>query len=212
MTIIWHRYYLIGFLSVIVCLMVGCSPLVEKYVVNSTPPPPPAPVDGSLDEALAAYRWGDYQRALTLFTEISEANVKNRQRQRARMGEICCRLMLADSQENVTIAMELWDRLKASGGDDAWRVERILFEPLADRWSSSVGKPRPDVSESSANREKVKTGLTDLKKKTDQAADLQRRLDKAIKENQALKQKIKALETIDQNIQKKKTQISTPSE
>ena len=51
-----------------------------------------------------------------------------------------------------------------------------------------------------------------MKKKAEQAAQLQRKLDEVVAENNALKAKIKALETIDQNIQKKKTEISAPSE
>ncbi|MGA6927563.1 MAG: hypothetical protein WBY88_17880, partial [Desulfosarcina sp.] len=60
--------------------------------------------------------------------------------------------------------------------------------------------------------ERLQTEIVDLKKKVGQAAELQQQLDKLEDENRALKEKIKALETIDQNIQKKKTEIATPSE
>jgi hypothetical protein len=54
--------------------------------------------------------------------------------------------------------------------------------------------------------------LADLKKKAQKTTELQRKLDEVAAENRALKEKIKALEAIDQNIQKKKTEISAPSE
>ncbi|WP_407924794.1 hypothetical protein [Desulfosarcina ovata] len=60
--------------------------------------------------------------------------------------------------------------------------------------------------------EKLKAELAVLKKKSEQTAELQRQLDDVMVENQSLKEKIKALEAIDQNIQKKKTEISAPSE
>ncbi|WP_414736128.1 hypothetical protein [Desulfosarcina ovata] len=60
--------------------------------------------------------------------------------------------------------------------------------------------------------EKLKAELAVLKKKAEQTAELQRQLDDVMVENQSLKEKIKALEAIDQNIQKKKTEISAPSE
>ena len=51
-----------------------------------------------------------------------------------------------------------------------------------------------------------------MKQKAAQLPELQQRLNESEAENSILKEKIKALEAIDQNIQKKKTEISAPSD
>jgi TolA-binding protein len=196
--------------------MMGCTAFMERFEGNDTPPPPPAVQnDGLLDDALSVYQRGDYQRAATLFNAIATATADSNQRLRAQLGEICCRLMLADSPEDAATVRGLWEKLKIDDTGDTWRAEQVLFDPLIARWSLSVVKPSPPVSTVStppARQKKMETELTALKKKAEQVSQIQRRLDAVMAENQTLKQKIKALEAIDQNIQKKKTEISAPSE
>jgi hypothetical protein len=60
--------------------------------------------------------------------------------------------------------------------------------------------------------QKLRNELAAMKQKAAQLPELQQRLNESEAENRVLKEKIKALEAIDQNIQKKKTEISAPSE
>lgn len=196
----------------IISIMAGCT-LFNKPLGNSTPPPPPSRSDnGPFAYALSVYQKGDYTQAATLFNALSRPNTGDDLYLKAQLGEICCRLMLSASPEDLSTANRMWTNLTDSNTGDIWRVEQILFDPLIDRLSVSTGKPSPAVMTPDPPKKQSKTELTALKKKSAQITQLQRQLDAVMAENQILKQKIKALEAIDQNIQKKKTEMAAPSE
>ncbi|MBR9985197.1 MAG: hypothetical protein KFF68_04745 [Desulfosarcina sp.] len=185
----------------------------------------------SFESALAVYRDGDYQQAMELFMTLSTAKTDKKLARKAWLGEICCRLMLADTQADYTVAIGLWHDFgkSAAENDDAW--ELTLLDPVIARMTpksttrvikiyppaakpsaeaaAPVDKPKEDRQQSD---QPSQTDQAALKKKAAQAAELQRQLDAAAAENRLLKEKIKALEAIDQNIQKKKTEMSAPSE
>lgn len=213
MIIEWHRQYLMGFLLVVVSLTVGCSSFMEAFGGKTSPAPTPSSHDnGAFEYALSVYQRGNYAQAASLFNALSAAETDGGQRPQAKLGEICCRLVLADSPEDLSNAMEMWKKLAYSATEDNWRVEQVLLDPLIARFSVAAGKPSPAEQPSAASDKPKETELTETKKKAAQAAQLQRQLDAVMAENKTLKQKIKALEAIDHNIQKKKTEISAPSE
>ena len=204
-----HQRHLIGILLVVINLTVGCASFMEGFY-DTSPPPPTTPDNDPFEYALSVYQRGDYRQAAELFSALS-AGTGDDQSPEAQFGEICCRLILADSPEDLTVAMEMWKALKYSTGD-RWRVEQTLLDPLIARLPVSTKKPLPEISTPATPDKQMEIELTALKKKAAKVTQLQRRLDAVIAENQTLKQKIKALEAIDQNIQKKKTEISAPSE
>jgi TolA-binding protein len=201
-----------GILIMGISLIVGCTPFMEPLGDNALPPPSP-PDNGPLEYALSIYQKGDYTQAATLFNDLSKSNTGDNQYLKAQLGSICCRLILAASPEDLSAAREMWKNLTYSTTGDNWRVEQALFDPLIDRLSASAEKPVQRASSTPvAPKKQSKNELAVLKKKTARVTQLQRQLDAVMAENQILKQKIKALEAIDQNIQKKKTEISAPSE
>jgi hypothetical protein len=207
-------------LPIVISLLMGCTAFVE--FLDGNPPPEPKTTDrDSLETALAVYQRGDYTQAARLFNTLSTADGESDQRRTAQVGEICCRLMLADSKADVNAALGRWKTFKYSAANDAWREELALFDPLLGRLSVSADGQKsdpqsPQVSAPPATagstQKQLETELTTMKKKAAQTTQLQRQLDAVMAENRTLKQKIKALEAIDQNIQKKKTEISAPSE
>jgi len=213
----WRQHFQLGILVLLVGLMAGCTAFTEVFTGK---PSPSSPYDGPFEYALSVYQRGDYDRAEKLFNTLAEADTADDQRRSAQLGEICSRLMLAGSQEAVSKAIGLWEELKHSIPEDTWRAERVLLDPLIRRFTVPAKKPAPVVPAApSADNKKIETAdkkmeteLTSMKKKAARATELQRQLDAVTAENQALKEKIKALEAIDQNIQKKKTEISAPSE
>jgi len=209
MTSTWRQHYTLGIMLMMISFMAGCT-LFNKPL-GDNPLPPPSPSDnGPFAYALSMYQRGDYTQAAKLFNALSRPNTGDDQYLKAQLGEICCRLMLSASTEDLSTAKKMWKDLKNARAGDIWRVEQILFDPLMDRLLVSVAKPTAMTPE--PPKKQNKTELTVLKKKTAQITQLQRQLDAVMAENQILKQKIKALEAIDQNIQKKKTEISAPSE
>ena len=102
-----------------------------------------------------------------------------------------------------------------------------LIDPLIVRMTPKVTtqvveiKPAPnqekppapaDPPASPQQLQKLRNELSVMKQKAAQLPELQQRLNESEAENRILKEKIKALEAIDQNIQKKKTEISAPSD
>ena len=220
MKITWRQRYLMGILPIVIGLLMGCSSLMGSLEDN--PPPEPITTDrGSLETAFAVYQRGDYTQAAALFNALATADGGGDQHHTAQLGEICCRLMLADSKAALNTAMVMWKNFKYSVASDAWREEVALFDPLLGRLSVSADGQKSDSQLTSAPatsatadapQKQLETELTTMKKKAAQTTQIQRQLDAVMAENRTLKQKIKALEAIDQNIQKKKTQISAPTE
>lgn len=210
-------------LPLVIGLLMGCTSFMQLR--DSNPPPKPSVVDdasdASLDYALSVYQKADYPNALALFSTLAKADIDTEKRRAAQLGEICCRLMLADSQADVDMAMAMWKQYRYPLTGDALCKNLVLLDPLLARFSVSVAPQTshtpsqavPTPSATAENQQKqLETELTNLKKKAAQTTQLQRQLDAVMAENRTLKQKIKALEAIDQNIQKKKTEISAPSE
>ncbi|WP_319405552.1 hypothetical protein [uncultured Desulfosarcina sp.] len=195
----------------------------------------------SFENALSVYKNGDYEAAMGLFKTLSTARTDAELARKAWLGEICCRLMIADTQDDYTAAIGLWHDFGSSAADNDDACDITLLGPLIsrrppksttqviyinppatkvpDKTSMSTVGQRDDRQRDDRQRDdrqrddrQLRTEMADLKKKAEQAAQLQHRVDEVLAENRLLKEKIKALEAIDQNIQKKKTEISAPSE
>jgi hypothetical protein len=184
----------------------------------------------SFENALSVYKDGDYKQAMNLFRTLSTARTHAKLARKAQLGDICCRLMLANTKSEHAAAISLWRDFGKSvpDGDDAW--EMTMLDPLVVHLTpkSTIRvieirppeAPTPVESEAPADRPQddppngppTRTDRAALKKNAAQAAQLQRQLDAVTAENRSLKEKIKALEAIDQNIQKKKTEMVAPSE
>jgi hypothetical protein len=179
-----------------------------------------------LEAALTAYDRGDYERAQMLFKRLASTSASDLYARKAKLGLICTRLITADNQDDYTAAIGMWHQFGETAVDTTvWDMR--LLDPLVVRMTPKtttrvvyIHPPAGQQTALSTNQSSHPSGdaqvqaqqLSDLKKKTAQAARLQRRIDEIEAENQSLKEKIKALEAIDQIIQKKKTEISAPSE
>lgn len=182
---------------------------------------------GAVENALAFYDEGDFEKALARFKAISADSTSEKIVRKAWLGEICCRLMLAETHAQYTTAIGMWHDFgkSAPGNDTVW--DPVLLDPLIvrmtpDRTARVIEIHHPPATQAptetpaAAIRQQddrqLQAALADLKKNQEQVALLQGQMDEILAENRSLKEKIKALEAIDQNIQKKKTKISAPSE
>ena len=231
MTGVWSQSYRLTIILIVVTgLLAGCASVLRDFDDRMNRKRFPSDY-ASFENALSAYRDGDYQQAMDQFRTISTARTDKKLARKAWLGEICCRLMLADTQADYTVAIGLWHDFGKSApqNDDVW--ELTLLDPVIVRMTpkstTRVIKIYPPAAKNPAEtaapadrppddqRQSDQPSQADqaaLKKKAAQAAELQRQLDAVAAENRSLKEKIKALEAIDQNIQKKKTEMVTPSE
>ncbi|BBO91213.1 hypothetical protein DSCOOX_43930 [Desulfosarcina ovata subsp. ovata] len=178
----------------------------------------------AFDQILAIYDSGDVETALARFETLASTSASPRIARKARLGEICCRLILAETPAEYTAEIGHWQQFIDSMSETREALDPVLIDALVLRMipkhllqalmipPSKASTTAPTSAESCMEIEKLKAELAVLKKKAEQTAELQRQLDDVMVENQSLKEKIKALEAIDQNIQKKKTEISAPSE
>ncbi|MEE4112628.1 MAG: hypothetical protein V2I40_07420 [Desulfobacteraceae bacterium] len=231
MTRVWsHPYRLTIILIIAFGLLAGCASVLRDFDDRMNRKRFPSDY-ASFENALSVYKDGDYRQAMDLFRTLSTARTDKNLARKAWLGEICCRLMLADTQADYTVAIGLWHDFGKSAPkyDDAW--ELALLDPVIVRMTPKsttrvikiYPPPEKNSTETKAPVDKPQdqpqqvaqpsqTDQSALKKKAAHAAELQRQLDAVTAENRSLKEKIKALEAIDQNIQKKKTEMVAPSE
>ncbi|VTR70012.1 hypothetical protein DESC_780200 [Desulfosarcina cetonica] len=184
----------------------------------------------TFDQILAIYDQGDVETALQRFNALANSTASPKLARDAGLGEICCRLILANSRESYATAIGLWHNFAVLAKENGYMLDPALLDPLIAHMipqnlverdglqsplassSASGGAASPAESDQKTEEQRLKAEIAALKKKTKQVDDLQQQLDQALDENQSLKEKIKALEAIDQIIQKKKTEIAEPSE
>jgi hypothetical protein len=175
----------------------------------------------AFEKALAVYKEGDCERAHAQFKTLSTVSASEKIARKARLGEICCGLMMAKTQAEYTDTIGMWHDFVRSAPEDDTVWDMALLDPLMVRMTPKhatqmikIHMPAAEISAETvapADRQ-LEAELEALKDKVAHAEQLQRKMDAVVAENRSLKEKIKALEAIDQNIQKKKTAISAPSE
>lgn len=231
MTTAWSQPYRLMIVLIIVSgLLSGCASVLtdfddamnrKRFMSDYT----------AFDNALSVYKDGSYEQAMVLFRTLSTARTHEKLARKAWLGEICCRLMLADTQADYTAAVGLWHEFGKSAPerDDAWDMDLLdplivrmtprstirvieIHPPAAQTSSETTAPADPPQEERQQSDQPSRADKAALKKKEAHAAQLQRQLDAVTAENRSLKEKIKALEAIDQNIQKKKTEMAAPSE
>jgi hypothetical protein len=231
MTTAWSQSYRpVIILIIVIGLFTGCASVFQDFEDRMHRKRFKSEY-ASLDDAMSAYKDGKYVEALGLFKTLSTAGTHEKLARKAWMGEICCLLILADTQSDYAAAIDLWRNVRKSApqNDDAWNL--ALIDPLVVRMTprtttrvieiyppaaqvsketkAPAGQARDDKQQDDL---RLKTELAALRKKAADADQLQSELETVVAENRSLKEKIKALEAIDQNIRKKKTEIAAPSE
>lgn len=216
----YQPYRLMTILTIIVWLLTGCTSIFQdlddrmhrkRYTLDYE----------AFENALAVYDEGDCEKARAQFKRLSTASASEKIARKAKLGEICCSLMLAKTQAEYSAAIGVWENFVRSAPEDDAVWDMALLDPLIVRMTSKqatrmikLPMPAAEISAETvapANRQ-LQAELDALKDKVAHAETLKHKMDAVVAENRSLKEKIKALEAIDQNIQKKKTAISAPSE
>jgi hypothetical protein len=226
MTTAWRRpYHLIIVLIILAGLFTACASGFKRLDDRMHRKQFKSDYE-SLENALAVYDRGDFTEALARFRALSTASASDKISRKAWLGAICCYLLLAETQAEYTEAIGQWHAFSSSEPENEAGRELALFDPLIVRLipeppdrAIDVHPPVPqettDLPAPGSSKQlddQLAAELAILKKKEKRMDELQRQMDRVMAENHSLKEKIKALETIDQNIQKKKTEIATPSE
>ena len=226
MTTAWRQpYHRMVILIILAGLFTGCASGFKRFDDRMHRKQFKPDVE-SFENAFAVYDQGDFTEALARFEALSTSSASEKISRKAWLGAICCRLMLAQTQADYTEAIGKWHAFSNSEPDNGADWELALFDPLIVRLTPAPPERTVDIHPPAAKGpappaapggpeqtdDQLLAELAALKKKAKRMDRLQRQMDQVVAENRSLKEKIKALETIDQNIQKKKTEIATPSE
>lgn len=164
---------------------------------------------------MAAYEQGAITLARADFHALAEDAVHPALSRDARLGTICCDLLLADTSVAYDRAIDLWYGFMKTVGENGESLNPRLIAPLVSRMVPENLLTTAASGEISGSVQAVQTihhintEMAALKKKV---IFLQRQMADRRADNQALQEKIKALESIDQNIQKKKMGLAVPDE
>ncbi|WP_372682560.1 hypothetical protein, partial [Desulfosarcina sp.] len=202
---IWSQSYRLMIILIIVTgLLAGCASVLRDFDDRMNRRRFTSDY-ASFEKALSVYEAGDYQQAMDRFRTLSTARTDKKLARKAWLGEICCRLMLANTQADYTVAVGMWHDFgkAAPKNDDAW--ELILLDPVIVRMTpkstTRVIKIYPPAIKDSAKTaapavrppdnpkqsdQPSQSDQADLKKKAAQADRLQRQLDAIEAENRSL--------------------------
>lgn len=225
--------FMMIFMALLVGMMAGCASVIQD-IDESLHRKRFKSDHADFEMALTQYNSGDFDKACPRFEALSTASASLKIARRARLGEISCRLILANTPAEYDAAIAMWYEFRATAPEHKAVWDLALLDPLIvrlmpespkvkaiDRRPPATTRTPSDQTAKPVNRQnnrlqkehqQLQTEHEALKKEVQDMEALQRRMDAVAEENRSLKKKIKALEAIDQNIQKKKTEISAPGE
>ena len=226
MTTAWSQpYRLMIILTVVVGMFTGCTSGFQdlddkmhrkQFKSDYT----------ALENALAAYDEGNFENARTQFKALY---MRQCQSKNCPQGEAGGNLLPPDTGKYAMqtiplplacgmILPNLHPKMMRSGISTLLDPLIVRLKPENDPRVTKTDTPadRPDAETTASpdvqRDRQLRAEIAALKKKVKHAEQLQLQLNAVAAENRSLREKITALEAIDQNIQKKKTEISAPSE
>jgi hypothetical protein len=182
--------------------------------------PRPDQESARLLEGLDYFKKADYQKALALFEELSRSAQSEAVRRKALYAQGCTRLITAQSAEEYSGALALWQswsRLAPFGNDEDPR----MLSPILERISPTM-LPEPKGSSSlQTSKPKKKSGSIYVNKdlaayksmmdsKEKEVERVKSRLESREREVRRLKQQIESLEAIHLKFQERQKETSTP--
>ncbi|MGA6924584.1 MAG: hypothetical protein WBY88_02815, partial [Desulfosarcina sp.] len=145
-----HRLKII--LVIAVGIVTGCASVFQSLDDRTDRKRFRADYD-AFENALAIYDQGDYTQALERFKAISAGGGSQKIVHKARLGEICCRLMVAETQADYTAAVGMWHEFGSSAPENDAVWDLTLLDPLVVRMAPKnitrvikVHTPAPRVS------------------------------------------------------------------
>ncbi len=173
-----------------------------------------------LQEGMDYFKRGDYPQALAVFEELSRASKDEPVRRKALYAQGCTRLITAQTAEEYTAALAVWQswsRLAPSGDDEDPRLLSPILErisptlPIDSKGGASVQTSKPKKKPGSIYVNKDLASYKNMVENKEKELDrVKARLDSREREVRRLKQQIESLEAIHLKFQERQKEISTP--
>jgi hypothetical protein len=169
---------------------------------------PPDPDVLTLNRGDEAFRNEDYEKAIEIYSGLSQLAENEKIRRKALYGLACTKLILAETASDLNESIILWDTWSQLLPQVTEDEDPRMLKPILQR------KALPGMDEERVkkrtNTSKNKISLKALEEKDNKILQLESQLKEMEKEIQKLKQQISSLEAIDQKIQEKKKEITSP--
>lgn len=173
-----------------------------------------------LEEAMAYFRKAEYGQALAIFEDLSRTATDEPLRRKALYAQGCTRLILAQTAEDYSSALALWQswsRLAPPGDDEDPRMLSPILErisptlPPEPKGSSASQplKPRKKAGSIYVNKD-LATYRSTLENRERELERVKTRLESREREVRRLKQQIESLEAIHLKFQERQKEVSSP--
>lgn len=173
-----------------------------------------------LQEGMDCFKRGDYPQALAVFEALSRASIDESVRRKALYAQGCTRLITAQTAEEYTAALAVWQswsRLAPPGDDEDPRLLSPILErisptlPIDSKGASAVQASKPKKKPGSIYVNKDLASYKNMVENKEKELDrVKARLDSKEREVRRLKQQIESLEAIHLKFQERQKEISTP--
>jgi len=200
------KFWAIVFACLLPVLSAGCSHThnLIQDIQNTSAPSADA---NELARGDDAFHNNDFQKALEIYSSLSQLSKDDKIRRKALYGMACTRLIMADNVNDLNEAIILFDTWSQLLPTDIETEDPRMLKPVILR------KALPGVTEERikkrSNTSKNKENLKQLEAKDSEILRLQTRVKEMAQEIQTLKRQISSLEAIDQKIQEKKKEITS---
>lgn len=161
----------------------------------------------TLQRADKAFQEKNYQKALEIYSILSQLPQDRTTRRKALYGLACTRLVLAENQTDLNQAIILWDAWSQTvpqklSGEDPRMLRPILIQKSTIQMPKKQIVIKEDAAENKINSEIIRSKNNEIQR-------LQNQINIQKKEIEKLNHQINSLEAIDQDILQKKKEIST---
>jgi hypothetical protein len=176
----------------------------------STAPEPHQDYDAdsaTLKRGDTAFQEGNYQKALEIYSILSQLSENTTTQRKALYGLACTKLVLAKNQTELNKAIVLWDTWSQTVPQGITDEDPRMLRPILMEKNISGIIPKKQIV-IIENPEQDRMPSKTIQPKNDEIKNLQNRIDAQQKEIEILNHQINSLEAIDQDMLQKKKDIS----
>ncbi|MFH2067248.1 MAG: hypothetical protein ABIK15_18755 [Pseudomonadota bacterium] len=154
-----------------------------------------------------AFQEGNYQKALEIYSILSQLSENKTTQRKALYGLACTKLVLAKNQTELNKAIILWDTWSQTVPQGSYDEDPRMLRPiLTEKNMSGIIPKKQIVIIENPEQDRITSKI--IQSKTDEITNLQNRIASQQKELETLKHQINSLEAIDQDMLQKKKDIS----
>ena len=198
-------FFIVGFLLL---LFSGCAFLQNLPEAHNRRQPPYDADLATLQHGDTAFREGNYQKAIEIYSILSQIAKNKTTRRKALYGLACTKLVLAETPAERNEAIILWDAWSELAPSEMPAEDPRMLRPVLTGKNIPDSPPPKEIFPSeSPNQEAMRE--QEIQSRDKKIKKLKKSISAQQKEIEKLKHQINSLEAIDKDMMQKKKEIST---